>query len=358
MFHESNPLSSAQHPYTHEQQERPAAARRRWSPLRWWYRLSVPGAEGDDSQEDVLSRSKLASILLLITFIGVIAFVPAALTSDDLHVVPPVIGLFMMACLGVILNKRGKTAAAGILIVASLDAALIFSLLSYPHFTLTQNAVPIYDMFVLSDIIAISLLPINSILYISFYHSVFMLADIILQPHTPDLQVLIDQTTYSFMVRPLTIQIVVALVTYLWVRNTMRALERANKAELIAKLEHTIALQRKDLDEGIQQILYTLVQAANGNLNVRAPLAQQNVLWQVGVGLNTLLARLQRVNQNERELTRMKMEIRRLIAQVQEAKSRQAILWLRPGGTELDMLISELMGCVLRQQPTGPQERW
>jgi len=31
---------------------------------------------------------------------------------------------------------------------------------------------------------------------------------------------------------------------------------------------------------------------------------------------------------------------------------------LRPGGTELDMLISELMGCVLRQQPTGPQERW
>ena len=156
----------------------------------------------------------------------------------------------------------------------------------------------------------------------------------------------------------MTIQIVVALVTYLWVRNTMRALERANKAELIAKLEHTIALQRKDLDEGIQQILYTLVQAANGNLNVRAPLAQQNVLWQVGVGLNTLLARLQRVNQNERELTRMKMEIRRLIAQVQEAKSRQAILWLRPGGTELDMLISELMGCVLRQQPTGPQERW
>lgn len=139
MFHESNPLSSTQHPYTHEQQERPAAASRRWNPLRWWYRLSVPGAEGDDSQEDVLSRSKLASILLLITLIGVIAFVPAALTSDDLHVVPPVIGLFVMACLGVVLNKCGKTAAAGILIVASLDAALIFSLLSYPHFTLTET---------------------------------------------------------------------------------------------------------------------------------------------------------------------------------------------------------------------------
>jgi hypothetical protein len=318
----------------------------------------MPGASDHDVQEDVLSRSALASILLLVTFIGVIAFVPAALTSDDLHVVPAVAGMFVMTCLGVVLNRRGRTAAAGLLIVASFDTALIFSLLTYPHLTLTQNAVPIYDLFVLSDIIAVSLLPIKSILYISCYHSIFMLADIVLQPHTPDLQALIDQTTYSFMVRPLTIQIVVALVTYLWVRNTMRALERANKAELVARLEHTIALQRKDLDEGIGQILSTLVQVANGNLDVRAPLARQHMLWQVGVGLNTLLARLQRANQSERELARVKMEIRRLITRVQEAKSRQTILWLPPGGTELDILISELMGCVLRQQPTGPQQRW
>lgn len=357
MLPEGTPLSSVQSFSSHPGGRPPALVQRRWNPLRWWYRLSVPGVS-DDAPEDVLSRSTLASILLLVTLIGVIAFVPAALTSDDLHVVPPVAGLFVMTCLGVVLNKRGKTTAAGLLIVASFDAALIFSLLSYPHATLTQNAVPIYDMFVLSDIIAISLLPIRSILYISLYHSVFMLADVMLQPHTPDLQALIDQTTYSFMVRPLTIQIVVALVTYLWVRNTMRALERANKAELIARLEHTIAQASKNLDEGVQQILSTLVQAANGNLNVRAPLAQQHVLWQVGVGLNTLLARLQRAHQSERELARVTMEIRRLILRVQEAKSRQTILWLPPGGTEVDVLISELMGCVLRQQPTGPQQRW
>ncbi|HEY1351014.1 MAG TPA: hypothetical protein VGF67_15450 [Ktedonobacteraceae bacterium] len=80
--------------------------------------------------EDALSRSKLASILLLVTLVGVIAFVPAALTSDDLHVVPPVAGLFVVTCLGVVLNKRGRTTAAGLLIVAAFDAALIFSLLS------------------------------------------------------------------------------------------------------------------------------------------------------------------------------------------------------------------------------------
>lgn len=343
-----------------EQQQRmlqKSAPKPKRHPLHWWYRLSTPDTEAEPAQDAVLPRSRLASILLLVIFIGIIAFIPAALTSDNLHVVPPLIAMFVVTCLAIFLNKRGKVTLVGILIVGTFDAGLIYTLLSYAHYILPQNAVPIYDLFVISDIIAISLLPINSILYISFFHSTFMLADIILQPHTPDLQVLVDQTTYSFMVRPLLIQLIVALVTFLWVRNTMKALERASKAEVIAELEHTIAMQSKDLDEGIQQILQTLVQAANGNLNVRAPLAQQSVLWQVGVGLNTLLSRLQRANQNERELAQTKMEIQRLVAMVQEAKARQTFLWFSPGGTSLDVLLNELQGSALSQYSPG-QERW
>ena len=311
--------------------------------LDWWYRLSAPDETSAAFQETVLPRSRLASILLLVILIALIAFIPAALTSDSLHVLPPLVGMFLATCLAIVLNKRGKVTLVGILIVVAFDAALAEALLSYPHFVLTQNAVPIYDMFVLSDIIAISLLPIKSIFFVSFSHSAFMLADIMLQPHTSDLQTLIDQTAYSFMVRPLAIQIVVALVTFLWVRNTMKALERANRAEVIAQLEHTIALERRDLAEGMQQILYTLVEAANGNVSVRAPLAQQNVLWQVGVGLNTLLARLQRSGQGEHELQYLKREIRRLLRSIQEAKGRGIPLWLPPGGSELDLLISELL---------------
>lgn len=347
--HPQEPAQGLRVPQEPEQQRR--------HPLSWWYRLSTPDAGSEAFQETVISRSRLASILLLVILIAVIAFIPAALTSDDYHIVPPVIGMFIMTWVAIFLNRRGKVTWVGIIIVVSLDTALIYSLLSYPHFTLTQNAVPIYDLFVLSDIIAISLLPINSILYISSFHSVFMLADIVLQPHTPDLQVLVDSTGYSLMVRPLTIQLVVALVTFLWVRNTIRALERANKAEVIAKLEHEIAAQREDLDEGIQQVLQTLVQAANGNLNVRAPLAQQNVLWQVGVGLNTLLARFQRSSQSEHELQQLKTEIQRLIYYVQQAKRRQTPLWLAPGGTDIDVLISELMGCALYQYPPGSERK-
>ena len=325
--------------------------------LHWWYRLSSPDEDATLSATQVIPRSRLASILILIALIASLAFVPAALTSDDLHVVPPVIGMFVLSCLCIPLNRRGKVTIVGVLLVGALDIALIYSLLSYPHFTLTQNAVPIYDLFVISDIIAISLLPIQSIFYVSLYHSVFMIADIVLQPHTPDLQYLLTSTDYSLMVRPLTIQIVVAFITYLWVRNTMRALERANQAELIAQLRDTLALQQKDLDEGIQQILAVLVEAANGNTQVRAPLPRQSVLWQVGVGLNTLLGRLQRSSQTERELYHLKMEIRRVLIGIAQAKGHQVPIWLSSGGTEIDLLISELLGLVLLQPPPGPTKR-
>ncbi len=330
--------------------------------LSWWYHLSAPDETFESSQEVVIPRDRLASILLLVIFIGIIAFIPAALTSDGLHVVPPLVGMFLVTCLATFLNKRGKVTIVGLLVVGAFDIALIYTLLSYPNFMLTQNAVPIYDLFVLSDIIAISLLPINSILYFSLFHSIFMMSDIIFQPHAPDLQVLVDQTTYSFMVRPLIIQFVAALVTYLWVRNTMKAMERANKAEVIAQLEHTIVEQKKELDEGIQQILYTLVQAANGDMNVRAPLAQQHALWQVGVGLNTLLARLQsaryqQTKLTERELQQIKLEIQRLIYNIQKAKRMQTSFWFVSTGTDIDPLLKELTGYTLLLPPPNPERR-
>ncbi|MDQ2716042.1 MAG: hypothetical protein M3Z08_14135 [Chloroflexota bacterium] len=321
------------------------------SPLAWWYRFS----SSEEAEQEIIPRSQLASLLLLLTLIVSIAFIPAALTSDNLHVVPSVIGLFVITCIGIALNKRGKVTYVGILLVVAVDAALVYTLLSYAHFVLPQNAVPIYDLFVLSDIVAVSLLPIRSIFFVSLFHSVFMCADIVLQPHTPDLQVLVDQTAYNFMVRPLTIQIVVALITYLWVRTTIKAVQRANKAELIADLERTIAQQKRELDEGVQQLLYTLVRAANGDLQVRAPLAQEHALWQVDIALNTLLARLQRANVSEIELQRIRTELGRLIYMAREAKGKRTMLWFRGSGTELDPLMGELQGCYIIQSPTNQQ---
>lgn len=304
-------------------------------------------------QPATVRRDRIASIMLLITLIVSIAFLPAALTSDGLHVLPPDIGMFVVAIVGILLNRQGKVILVGVLLIAALDFALAYSLIFYPHFTLTQNAVPIYDLFVLSDIIAVSLLPINSILYVSFFHSVFMCADIVIQPHTPDLAQLLSETGYSIMVRPLTIQIVVAIVTFLWVKASLQAIERANRAEQVAELERAISKQKQELEEGIQQLLHVLVQATNGNLQVRTPLARDHVLWQLDVAINTLLSRLQRSNMSAQEYQKIRGELLWLIQVVQQAKEQRTMVWHRPGGTELDPLITELLGCYVIQPPTG-----
>ena len=79
-------------------------------------------------------------------------------------------------------------------------------------------------------------------------------------------------------------------------------------AEIMA-LQRAITQQKQELESGIQQILQTHVQVANGDFTTRAPLTQDHLLWQVAHSLNNLLARLQRLNQAEAELQRAKFEV-------------------------------------------------
>ncbi|GCE22959.1 hypothetical protein [Dictyobacter kobayashii] len=321
--------------------------------MSWWYRLVEPKSSITLRQNDPLHRTRVASILLLISFITCLAFIPAGLNSTNYHVLPPVLGLLLVTIIAIFLNRQGKVELLGILIVIAVNAALASILLTYPGFALTQNAMPIYDLFVLSVIIAVSFLPVRSVVYTTTFNCLFICLDLFLQPHTPDLQQVLIETNYTILLRPLAIQIIVAFITYIWVRNANRALERANQAELIAQLERDMAQQKRDLDVGIQQLLQTLVEAANGNLNVRAPYSQENVLWQVGSAVNMLISRLQRTTMNEQELNRIKGELRRLIQTVRESKRNHNNFYLMPGGTDLDPLISELLGSNL-SQPTPP----
>ena len=87
-------------------------------------------------------------------------------------------------------------------------------------------------------------------------------------------------------------------------------------AEIIA-LERANAEQKYQLEAGIQLILQTHVQTANGNFNARAPLTEDHVLWQIAYSLNNLLARLQRLSQADIELRQTKLNATRVVASFQ-----------------------------------------
>jgi len=123
----------------------------------------------------------------------------------------------------------------------------------------------------------------------------------------------------SVYLRLITLQIIVAFVTFLWVTGAQQAIQRADRAEEIAALEQREIEQqqlqieqKQQLDTGIQFILQTHVQVANGNFAARAPLGKENMLWQIAYSLNNLLARLQSYSQMLSQYQHMQEENYRL----------------------------------------------
>src|SRR5260370_19621357 len=159
-----------------------------------------------------------------------------------------------------------------------------------------------------------------------------LLSDSSSQLTTPALYPLLASwMAYDVIVQPIGLQIIVAAVTYLWVRSALHAIARADRAEEIAELQRREAERTRQLETEIQQLLQTQVRAANGDLTVRTNLSQDNLLWQVGVSLNMLLTRLQKAGREasraEYENQQLRWEVARLSEVVREARAGRQSAW-------------------------------
>jgi hypothetical protein len=161
-------------------------------------------------------------------------------------------------------------------------------------------------------------------------------------------------------------------------RPTTRKLQQT--IQEIMALQEAITKQKQELEGGIQLILETHVQVANGDFATRAPLTQDHLLWQVAYSLNNLLARLQRLSQAEAELQRAKLEFRRhmgstqaqaqqikaelqqiygetqqLVEALRDAKVQDHPIWVPSSRTLLNPLCQELAGNYLQPALSAPK---
>jgi hypothetical protein len=176
----------------------------------------------------------------------------------------------------------------------------------------------------------------------------------------------------------MTITLVVLVIEASFVfRPTTRKLEQTIKE--IMSLQEAITKQKQELESGVQAILETHVQVANGDFGTRAPLTQDHLLWQVAYSLNNLLARLQRLNQAETELQQAKLEFRRhlgstqmqaqqikaelqqiyaetqhMVETLREAKKRERPIRISSSHPLLDPLSRELTGNYLQPALSAP----
>ena len=315
--------------------------------LDHWYHYTTPpilDAQASLDRRELARRARLASNLLLIAVIVwlVSGVAEIAANYSNAGVVPVfLVGLGLLGLL-LFLNQRGLVWAVGGLLIAAIYLSFVLILRGMPR--LDPAEVAIFDVLIYAELIAVSLLPSVSIFPVAISNCVLILLGIFgLQGSTPE-GILQTRALDTYLVQPITLQIFVAGVTYLWVRSTERAIARADQAQLLAALRQRETEQKRELEAGLQELIRVFTQAANGTLTARATLSQDHDLWQIGSLLNSLLNRLQRADQAENLIQRTNVEAARLVEAIQAAKSGRPPLWPAPSGTLLDQVLLEITG--------------
>lgn len=333
-----------------------AAVKRRW----WWHRLTMPPEVPGHStmiQREQARRAQLLSTIVFCLMLVVLILTPATLFIPNRYVF--YLCLFMLAIcfLSLLFNRANKVLFASILVVAILELALILVVATTLPFDIAN--LPLYDLLIMALLFAASLLPLPYIFVTALFNALFICGDLYLQRNypglaTPALKSYLHTQFYAALARPVSLEIVVGVVIYLWVRSTSQALARADRAELIARLEHELAEQKKQLETGIQEILQTHAEVANGNFDARAPLTQDHALWPLANALNTLLTRFNRSYKAERELQLIQQVLPPVVNVLQDAEQAQRPVPIFPRtATSLDPLFSWLSGKRLISPPHG-----
>lgn len=319
--------------------------------LKWWYRLSAP-PEVTESAHFILReqyrRGRVASLIILGTLCAILLLLPIIIlyapVPFDLSWVIASAGAGIFCCLlAIAMNRIGRVQLTGILLIVAVDVLVGGIILSEQN-GLDPIFLSMFDLLVVTELIAASTLNPSSVFGIALINLLLIVFDINFQPHSMmwAQMVLSQPLAYSLLVRPALLYFVVAAVAYLWVRSALNALQRADRAELIAELEKRELEQKKQLEQEIEQILMVHVRIANGDLNARAPTYQDRSLWQIGLALNNLLARFKNVARAEYTLQRITEDISQLRIALRYWQSGQHLQWQPSKELALKPLIDDL----------------
>lgn len=359
----------------------------RTSPLAWWYRLTSPPepAPGADfAIREAARRGLLASTLMFYLLIVLIAVCPLALLSGNKPIAIAVSVVFVLGIIALVFNHRGHSNVTGLIIVIGLEAALINVIRLAPG-GLDPSALGLFDILVLGEVFAASLLPINWVIVVALVNIAFTILELgVLARSTGDAMMvqMMRQSAMLVLIRPIIVHVVITTVLWLWVRSATRAIERADRAEVIATLEHSIAEQehsiaeeKRLIDMSIQKILQVQMRVSNGDFDARVPLVEGEPLWPVAGSLNNLLSRLQRLHQTEREVQQLAPRLQRavrlehefqriqgevlyILQAVVAAEAEQRSLLMRKSGSLLDPLAAQLHGkYILAPRPQEAEPR-
>jgi hypothetical protein len=257
-------------------------------------------------------------------------------------------GGLLISFTALLVNRLGWSTLAGLLSTSYVFAAVVIVILNAPD-GLSTGTLGLFYTLVFVEVLAASLLPVNSVLLVAVINIAFVIFDLYHQPKTLEFARAMSTGSFTIVTRVVVLHVFVVLVLWLWVRNAIHAIKRANNAEELAARERQIQelqqaklQQKEELEKGIELILQTHVQVSNGNFQARAPLSQDSQLWQIAHSLNNFIGRMQKYSQLETELKLSREIITHLTREVQEAQKMRRPVRISSTNTFLDPFLQAL----------------
>jgi hypothetical protein len=331
--------------------------------LALWYRYTLPKEPpltASYKEKDRYRRAQLASVIMLTLQIILFIIIPIGLFGPNRQIFYTAMFLTAIIIISAFFNRRGNVNIAGVILSLSLNLGICLSILRSPH-GLAPDSIAQFDILVFSELFVASLLPVNWIWASALFNIAFSVYELTYAPRTPLFQMVMKTSYYAVISRPIQIHLLVSVVLYLWVVNATRAIKRADRAEEIARLQHNLSLQDKEirtqkkrLDQGIAQIVENLMRWSNGDTSARIPLNQENVLWQVAGSINNLLGRVQRLRQ-EAQMLKETNEAIRLFYEARSRANGGTIAWTRTN-TPIDALVLQHNMQVAQSETYGHQD--
>jgi hypothetical protein len=320
--------------------------------LSWWYRISLPRKTRMDTspaEREKTRYARLTTAFTLLLLIITVLLTPWSFVKAYNPAAPIVASLGLAAVVAaVVCNKLGLNIVAASLIVLSTVINVTGTMITNP---LDPSLIPVFNALVIPVIIAGALMPPVAALIEGAINSSIVVLVVLLQRHTPAYDQMMRLGLLSVsLALPITLQIVVAIVTYAIMNNLITAIRRADRAEEIVALQAEISeFERKqtsdqeELEKAVTLIAHVHAEIAAGNLTARVPLGSKHVLWQIAVPLNNLLNRVQQWKGQADQMERTEAAITYAVHEMQEKRRFQKIPFFRQRtGTSVDALLAEI----------------
>ncbi|HLY29742.1 MAG TPA: hypothetical protein VKQ36_01820, partial [Ktedonobacterales bacterium] len=251
--------------------EQAAPSRSGGGPLGWWYRLAAPPDPPPGAslaERERARRGRLAATLLLGFIVLTLFGLPIGLT--DPATLYSLLASYVISAIMVLLNRSGQVAITAVMLAAISDGVFVIAILGAPH-GLELIYTPLFDLMVIAELFAVSLLPPASVFVVAVINTAIILAIVQFMPHAANFPADSSPDFYTTLIRPIVLHFIIAVVSYLWVTSSLNALRRADRAEEIAALERREIERTRSMEQGVRTVLATHVQLANGNFNARVP---------------------------------------------------------------------------------------